>query len=452
MKYISYILLTLLFVTSLASCSSDDEPKGYSFKLISEDTEDVVISDDGKSAFINTISYETTYTFTISGDFANIVFDSSAEWLSASCTNKIIIVHIDKYSGDEDFRSGRIDFTIFNDSQSASGHISVKQKDERLSYEDLRNIEQDAINFFLQDKKCVKTPPTSREDNNFEAGENAPWYYIDNAPIVAMKVLSRGNGESIGTGSRSNDNSPKDGDKVYFRFERYNLMDYYKSGGESMNSEISFNTLSSTCSFFLNDTETTVSKQWGIGIQVPMLYGLEYGSEVMIVIGSVAGPQAEVANVTPYLYRVTYFRGEDSEQNQFPPSQVYLSFFDQATWNIYGVTEPLSYKFFNKSKQLPSNFTFEENFATGLGGLLVVCDVNSTIKAYDAACPVEHDANVTITIGDDYKAHCAKCGSTFDVFELNGVPLSGKALESMLGLKSYRVNRYADIPYLYITN
>lgn len=127
---------------------------------------------------------------------------------------------------------------------------------------------------------------------------------------------------------------------------------------------------------------------------------------------------------------------------------VYLDFATSAAWSMYGV-QPFGYRYFNKSEHLPADFPYTENSATGFGGILLVADVNGTVRAYDAACPVEGKADVRVHIDEEsMHAVCPNCSSCFDVFTYNGTPLSGIALDKKYGLKNYKATKNANGGYV----
>lgn len=136
----------------------------------------------------------------------------------------------------------------------------------------------------------------------------------------------------------------------------------------------------------------------------------------------------------------------DSVNNKSLPSftvRIYLN--DYALWNTYGVHGLGEYRIFNRDKRLPSNFPYNINTYTGFGGVLLFMgqDMQSgggVPLAFDMACPVEHDANVTISIDpDNLDAVCRKCGSHYDVLIGGGGPKSGMAINRKVGLNPYRV-------------
>lgn len=138
-----------------------------------------------------------------------------------------------------------------------------------------------------------------------------------------------------------------------------------------------------------------------------------------------------------------------NEEEVYP---VYLSIDTAADWQEYGVHIPSSsYRYFCIEKNLPSTFAYTPESATGLGGVLLVCDNNGNVVAYDAACPIEHSASTVIFMdADTHDAHCNKCNSNFDIFG-TGKPTSGKALRENRSLTRYTITPNSKGGYV-VTN
>ena len=68
--------------------------------------------------------------------------------------------------------------------------------------------------------------------------------------------------------------------------------------------------------------------------------------------------------------------------------------------------------------------------------------------AFDAACPVERRADITLTIDPStLDAVCPSCGSHYNVLNGAGGPLSGEALSQKLGLTTYKCRQNANGGY-----
>lgn len=423
-----FYLLSLLFIFTFTSCGGDDEPNGaLSYTLNCDDTEEVSISSNKRDATIDSYG-GGTYQLSINGDFVNIVFDSSIDWASASYSNNVITVNISHPTGTAD--SGHINFTVFNDDKSASGKINISYT-AAIAYDE----EKGAIYYFLQGQGVANTTPSNIDQ--FQVGFAAPFYWLDDAHNVAMRIISMGN-EGV----------PENGDKVYFRFSRCNLMEYYKTGVMPPFSGSSFD--STTAWFILNDFTLNASAQWGKGLQMPLLAGLPYGSQVQLVVASSVGIANEVSFATPMLYDIRYYLAEAYFEDKFPDANVYVAFNTQAEWNIYGVTSPCTWKFFDRTTNKPVNFPYTGEMATGFVGLFLFQDISGNTSAVDAACPVERDPNTRIWLNSETGiAHCQSCGSEFNLFEHHGYPISGPAAEKGYALKEYNVE-FFGYPYAII--
>ncbi len=131
------------------------------------------------------------------------------------------------------------------------------------------------------------------------------------------------------------------------------------------------------------------------------------------------------------------------DDDRVPVMPVWLSFNTQADWQLYGTPAAMDAQLFlkqgNREEWVPRQYPFAALSETGYGGVLLVADVMGTPKAYDAACPVEVKRTVRVFINDKHEAECPDCHSTFDVFSLDGHPLSGRAAQEGWGLRRFAV-------------
>ena len=162
------------------------------------------------------------------------------------------------------------------------------------SYADLLNKERYATNAYLANCRVVNEIP---KDTVFEVGEDAPFYRLGNEGNVYMQVIK--------AGDRKNDKD-KTGEKIYFRYMRYNLY-YWYTYNEMIGSGNEAEMNASPTYFQFGDYTLNISAQWGYGIQMPLNY-LGVDSEVNLIIKSQYGWATEISNVQPYLYHVRYFR------------------------------------------------------------------------------------------------------------------------------------------------
>lgn len=141
------------------------------------------------------------------------------------------------------------------------------------------------------------------------------------------------------------------------------------------------------------------------------------------------------------------------EDNRIPVSPVSIIFPTSVEWTIYGVPAAMSYKRFIRQNRVPNNFPWLATTQTGYGGVLLVGDVMGNPKAYDLSCPVECKPDIRISIDTSTQtAKCSKCGSEYDVFTLEGHPLSGPAAKNGYGLKRYRVGPGRDGNFMIVSN
>jgi hypothetical protein len=86
----------------------------------------------------------------------------------------------------------------------------------------------------------------------------------------------------------------------------------------------------------------------------------------------------------------------------------------------HSLKNPLAYKIFTQARV--------ETDRVGYGGLLIVSSIDGNqIFAYDLACPVESNRNITITPTKNGTAVCTTCGSEFVTMYGLGTVKSGAA-------------------------
>ena len=164
---------------------------------------------------------------------------------------------------------------------------------DSVSYAELLNDERHATNAYLSNFKVVNEIPA---DAVFETGEDAPFYRIDEDGNVYMQVLR--------AGDRKND-APKISQRIYFRYMRYNLNNWYVYKvweGDGNEKDMSL----STAYFLYSNFTDTETAQWGYGLQLPLpLLGID--CEVNLLVKSQYGVTSEISYVQPFLYHVRYF-------------------------------------------------------------------------------------------------------------------------------------------------
>lgn len=174
------------------------------------------------------------------------------------------------------------------------GTLTACSKGE--SYADRLNKERNAVNAFLRRQRVVNEVP---EDNKFEMGEDAPFYRIDPDGNVYMQVLHASDLET---------DSATLSMPIYFRYTRYNILQWYSEGVWRTYSDNATDNMSAYSAYFnFNDYTLPVSSQWGYGIQLPLEFlGVE-GTEVRLVVKSQYGFTNEISYVLPFLFHIRYF-------------------------------------------------------------------------------------------------------------------------------------------------
>lgn len=179
--------------------------------------------------------------------------------------------------------------------------------DEKESYADMLNDENEAVNSFLANYPVIPDVPTDEkfistvdiqaenpEMTRQEALNLTPFYRMDEDGYIYMQVIDPGQGEKV-----------EDNQLIYFRFTRWNLSFAYEHGvweGSGNSTDLGSN----TTSFRFGNETLESTTQWGEGIQEPLKY-LKTDCEVRIIIKSYLGPVEEIASVYPFLYQVRYF-------------------------------------------------------------------------------------------------------------------------------------------------
>lgn len=164
------------------------------------------------------------------------------------------------------------------------------------SYADLLKMEEKAVNWYLSGESVETEIPA---DSVFITGPDAPFYKMDEDGSVYMKVIDAGD----------LDDKPEKGDRVYFRFSRMNLRNFYEADVEvwaGNSSDLGANV--SPTSFILGNYTLSSTYQYGTGIQLPLTY-LGYNSRVRLILKSSAGFYAEQSQCLPYVFDVRYFKG-----------------------------------------------------------------------------------------------------------------------------------------------
>ena len=167
------------------------------------------------------------------------------------------------------------------------------------SYSELLRDEERAVNWFLAEKNVALELPDDPHDliTFEEMGEDAPFYKMDPDGYVYMQVVSA-----------DFDDLVDEGDLVYFRFERKNILDMFNGRDPSSNGNSDY-LPNGTTSFVYKNTYLTSSTTWGTGIQMPLQY-VGYNSELNLILKSYYGFTDEQTYCIPYIMNIRYFKPE----------------------------------------------------------------------------------------------------------------------------------------------
>ena len=168
---------------------------------------------------------------------------------------------------------------------------------DNKSYAEQLADERVAVNLFLAGKKVINEIPA---DSILQTGKDAPYYRIDENGNVYLQVISN-------TGL---DQRPKTDELIYFRYMRFNIVDWCVNGEDDITLVDNMNDMNNPTTYFLYDNYSVdVSSQYGEGIQLPLKF-VGMGSEVNVIIRSQVGISDEIADVQPYHWHIRYYRSK----------------------------------------------------------------------------------------------------------------------------------------------
>lgn len=289
------LVLLFLFPFILTACGND-EPDMDLFHLTIGTEADADIAMGIHSAELTVNGYARWIEVGIVGDFDSYsLSDDIPDWLTISNAKVVATTHKFRINvsalGGDDSRIGKVGFTVFNGNQSQSGTITITQNSCTL--EDLKKTEQRAMKKYLSKFDVIDELPAI---DNIQVGSVAPFYKLNPEGTVYMQVVK------MGTASAATY-----GEKIYFRFMRYNLLSYLENGVLPQGQGNANDPTEST-TFFEVGSENPSTTQWGKAIPMPILLGLPVDSEVNLVVASEAGPTSEISGVIPFLYNIRYFK------------------------------------------------------------------------------------------------------------------------------------------------
>ena len=168
---------------------------------------------------------------------------------------------------------------------------------DNKSYAEQLADERVAVNLFLAGKKVINE---ILADSILQTGKDATYYRIDENGNVYLQVISN-------TGL---DQRPKTDELIYFRYMRFNIVDWCVNGEDDITLVGNMNDMNNPTTYFLYDNYSVdVSSQYGEGIQLPLKF-VGMGSEVNVIIRSQVGISDEIADVQPYHWHIRYYRSK----------------------------------------------------------------------------------------------------------------------------------------------
>ncbi len=285
-----------MFLPFILTACSSDEPGLDLFHLTLGSEADADIAMGIHSAEVTINGYARWIEVGIVGDFDSYSFSGDIpEWLTITDSEMVTVpnsfrINVSALDG-ADTRIGKVGFTVFKGDQSQTGAVTITQNPCTL--EDLKKTEQRAMKKYLSKFDVIDQLPAI---NDIQVGSVAPFYKLNPEGTVYMQVVNKGTGPSA-----------TDGEPIYFRFMRYNLLSYLENG-VLPNGQGNSNSVTQDVTFFELGSDKPATAQWGTAIQMPMLWGLPVDSEVNLVVASEAGFTSEISSVTPFLYNIRYFR------------------------------------------------------------------------------------------------------------------------------------------------
>ena len=283
-----YILLLAILCTALFTSCGNDEPQNglFSFEVTEKPTATEISINDTECG-ISTNGEAQTIVVALIGDYDSFrVTSSIPDWIYTTSSDNVLKFNLNKFSeGENEMRSAAITITVNKGNSSVSGRIIIHQY--ALTYEDKRKVERQAIDSYLKGVTVIDKLPAIAD---VKVGSDAPYYKLDADGNIYMQIVSLG------------DTPASKGERVFFRFQRFNLLTLYNTGslGNGFGSEMGLT------SFTVGSSEQS-TLQWGKAIPLPIELGVPLGSEVYLVVASECGITNEISTVTPFLYNIRYF-------------------------------------------------------------------------------------------------------------------------------------------------
>ncbi|MCM1476014.1 MAG: hypothetical protein NC036_07195 [Muribaculaceae bacterium] len=151
---------------------------------------------------------------------------------------------------------------------------------------------------------------------------------------------------------------------------------------------------------------------------------------------------------------------ETLTDSRIPNMPVNINLTGHGIWNNFGVDGFgqsrcfILYKSGGEIIREPEDFHWGQTTATGYGGILLISGLNPFTNevgplAFDLSCPYERKPTVRVKMVTEPEsqqliARCPVCGSTYNVTERGGSPLSGPSFNDHYQLRMYQCSPPAD--------
>lgn len=289
MKYLRYLILFLPLLLTACLGEENSELFGIGRSVTVKDA-----SGNGLPAGVTFVGDHIYLELTpdaqqISIDFiadspVTINKEKNPSWAKYDIDRNTLILNIDELEGYAPAGERYDELSVKVQANGYKTHIiSIFIKQAFATYEQLLEKENKAIEYYLS-RQTVKDWPG---EDNIICGDNAPFYKLADSGVY-MRVVSKGN------------HGFNDNDRVYFREEYYNLF-IFMSTGYLGSPAGNMTDISAQPAFFLAGGQT---HPYGVGIELPLEYGIGGDGEVYLVIPSPKSMMKPL--VTPFLYHVKY--------------------------------------------------------------------------------------------------------------------------------------------------
>ena len=279
------LFLSIVFAFILASCQKEEpNPEGL-FHLTAGTVAPAEIAMGTHSLEASFNGYARWLEVGVIGNYDYIEFSDQRlpNWIQVSADKKSFRMEFDENDGDTP-REFTLYFSVCKGTKKEASFVTVNQG--IITEEDMIKTEKEAVKNYLRKFDVIDhLPPLA----DIQPGSVSPFYQLDENGDVYMQVVKFGDGPAA-----------TDGQTVFFRFLRYDLLEYKKNGvlpkgnGNLGTTDAPYSLIVGTPS------------NYGYALQLPLRYALPLGSEVNLVITSAAGPVAEQPSHIPYLYNVIY--------------------------------------------------------------------------------------------------------------------------------------------------